>query len=532
MDITHSCEAFSTRGRPAHPKDTHAALPQPNTPNGYHGYWQRCVVTEDAAPQNCSMVNPHFGSAADLAAMTSAGAAADFAFMLDVVGNHMGGVISDTPSFYPFNSSASFHDCTGCPGNCQIQDYNNQAQVQHCRLAGLPDLNQTQSFVANTLQEWVHAAISRFGFQGLRVDTTPEVNKPFWRAYEGASGVFAVGEVFNGDVGYVSSFQGSALTSVLSYPMYFTLRAVFGQQQSMNQLQAMVQAYEGAFSDTSVLGTFVDNHDNPRFLSQQSDWALYTNALLWVLTARGIPIWYYGTEYGFDGADDPANREALWPAGFDISGHPLGVFGQSVNKLRAQRGVAADWAQTQRYSDDSFYAFTRGQGGKDDASAIFVALTNTGSQGGDVTRTITYHPYPDGTRLCNWFATDGSTSWDAPAMLSGVAGAPASRVSVGGSRGAVRGGGTPVKRAMSTLMAAVRAAGQAAGQVGEAQEPARTRARLAAAEAATASVLRQAMLGAASEDVQGVEGEDCVTVQGGAFTITLGLGEPKLYVPQ
>jgi len=54
--------------------------------------------------------------------------------------------------------------------------------------------------------------------------------------------------------------------------------------------------------------------------------------------------------------------------------------------------VAADTgAQVERYCDDTFFAFTRGK--------ALVALTNVGSTGGDVKRTITYHPYSDGTKV-------------------------------------------------------------------------------------------------------------------------------------
>lgn len=52
--------------------------------------------------------------------------------------------------------------------------------------------------------------------------------------------------------------------------------------------------------------------------------------------------------------------------------------------------------QVQRYSDDTFYAFTRG--------TTFVALTNAGSNSGTLMRTITYHPYKEGTKLCEMCA--------------------------------------------------------------------------------------------------------------------------------
>lgn len=136
-----------------------------------------------------------------------------------------------------------------------------------------------------------------------------------------------------------------------------------------------------------------DNHDNPRFLNGQQDQTLYRNAILYVLMGQGVPIIYYGTEQGFSGGKDPQCREALWPTDFDETSS-LYAFIAEVNKQRQQQQVWKE-GQTQRYADDNFYAFTRGD--------TFVALTNVGSQGQQVTRKITYHPYAEGTTLCSTF---------------------------------------------------------------------------------------------------------------------------------
>ncbi len=48
--------------------------------------------------------------------------------------------------------------------------------------------------------------------------------------------------------------------------------------------------------------------------------------------------------------------------------------------------------QIQRYADDQFYAFTRGD--------YFFAFTN---QDYNFSRTITYHPYTNGISICNIF---------------------------------------------------------------------------------------------------------------------------------
>lgn len=50
--------------------------------------------------------------------------------------------------------------------------------------------------------------------------------------------------------------------------------------------------------------------------------------------------------------------------------------------------------QIERYVDDQFFAFSRGN--------VFVATTNVGG-GQSFTRTITYHPYSDGTSKCFYY---------------------------------------------------------------------------------------------------------------------------------
>lgn len=62
-----------------------------------------------------------------------------------------------------------------------------------------------------------------------------QVPSDFWSALTTRTGVFTIGEVFNGDVTLVAPYQG-ALSATLSYPLFFVLRRVFAQRQSMTQL--------------------------------------------------------------------------------------------------------------------------------------------------------------------------------------------------------------------------------------------------------------------------------------------------------
>jgi len=129
------------------------------------------------------------------------------------------------------------------------------------------------------------------------------------------------------------------------------------------------------------------------FLNINSDIALFKAGLTYTIMATGIPIIYYGAEQGYAGGADPNNREALWTSNFN-NNSDLYKFLQLIINYRKSQKIQA-LPQVQRYSDDNFYAFTRGN--------VFVALTNVGSNGNQIIRHITFHPYANGTKLCNLF---------------------------------------------------------------------------------------------------------------------------------
>jgi alpha-amylase len=255
-----------------------------NTPGGYHGYWAL----------DLEKVNPFFGSEQDLLALVAACHARNMYVMLDVVMNHMGNLGYDYSDAVPFNRAEYYHDCDSCPQQCDIQDYQCfNGQIELCRLSGLPDLNQSHPLVSTYLIEWSRAAIAHFGFDGLRLDTVPEVSRDFWTRFQREVGVYAVGEVWS-DLQCTAAFQ-EVLDGVLSYPMCFTLRDCFQNDASLTQLAEQQMALAQQMRNISWLGTFVDNHDNARFLNDSSaTLPRYQSALAYVLLSSGIPIVYYG----------------------------------------------------------------------------------------------------------------------------------------------------------------------------------------------------------------------------------------------
>ncbi len=166
-------------------------IPQ-NLGDDFHGY----------AALNWEKVNEHFGTEEDRKKLVSSAHQKDIWVMLDVVANHVAPVDLDFSKVVPFNDPDHYHV------KCQINNYDDYNEVEYCRMANLPDLNQDNEFVRDYLKKWVTKQVETYGFDGPRVDTTPEVKRDFWKEYSAAAGVFTIGEIFNSNTEYVASYQG------------------------------------------------------------------------------------------------------------------------------------------------------------------------------------------------------------------------------------------------------------------------------------------------------------------------------------
>lgn len=78
----------------------------------------------------------------------------------------------------------------------------------------------------------------------------------------------------------------------------------------------MITRVHRTIPDPTLLGSFLDNHDEPRLASTVHDHVLVKNAAVFTLVNDGFPIVYQGTEHGLNGGADPMNREAIWLHGY------------------------------------------------------------------------------------------------------------------------------------------------------------------------------------------------------------------------
>ena len=88
----------------------------------------------------------------------------------------------------------------------------------------------------------------------------------------------------------------------------------------MGVLEFQYDLVASTCQDTTLVGTFTENQDQPRIGYYTQDLALLKNALAFALLGDGIPVVYYGAEHSFSGLKDPGNREAFWTSGYKTDG--------------------------------------------------------------------------------------------------------------------------------------------------------------------------------------------------------------------
>ncbi len=300
-------------------------------------------------------VDPRLGKAEDFRALVDAAHARGMAVILDVVTNHSADVLA-----YP-SGSTGFHDqpVSGTVLDPKvpairpyelnaIENFHRQGPVRnwydpkqmrngdfpkddgvHLSESGLSDFNTEDPALAHNFAKILSYWIAKFDVDGFRIDTVKHVNQEYWdtlipqvRDYAesiGKKSFLMMPEIFDGthaeQARYTEARPNGAtrFNSPLNHPFYFGLEKVYRGAASTSMLGDLLRSQVAAFRDANIVGNFIDNHDLPRFLATVGgDVKALESALVVLFTMPGVPIVYYGTEQGFSGGRDPANREDMF----------------------------------------------------------------------------------------------------------------------------------------------------------------------------------------------------------------------------
>ena len=236
----------------------------------------------------------------------------------------------------------------------------------------------------------------------MRLDTVPYVRSDFWRKFTSACGVFSLGEVSTAEISEVAKYvTNGSMDSAFEYPLYITAIDVFAHMHSMSVLSEKIEEARETLGldDVQYLGTFAENHDQPRFLAQRDDIMADRNMILFSIATEGIPFIFYGQEQGYHGGlKFEENREPLWTSGFPTTDSYMGFYSYIQTILRYRKiSKFYEMSNTEIWVEENMYIFSR----KD----VLFALTNVGIDGRTLTKTVSGFgvPYQKGVTVCNIF---------------------------------------------------------------------------------------------------------------------------------
>ena len=277
----------------------------------YHGYSTTDFYNIDA----------RFGDNAQYRELSSKALEKEIGLIKDVVLNHSGTGHwwhNDLPTDDWYNNQGNTYQGTNHKRESLHDPYavtsDKTSFSQGWFVPSMPDLNQKNPYLANYLIQNTLWWIEYANLSGLRVDTYSYSDKAFltqWtkRITEEFPYINIVGEEWTTNPAIVSYWQKdkqthdgyqSYLPSVMDFPLQDSLVNALNNKESwntgLNQLYQML-ANDFMYPAPDNLVTFVDNHDMSRVFTQlNNDYALFKVAMTFLMTTRGIPQVFYGTE--------------------------------------------------------------------------------------------------------------------------------------------------------------------------------------------------------------------------------------------
>lgn len=373
-----------------------------NKRGSYHGY----------AAKDFNSYSPMFGDLKDLRDLIDAAHARGIRVIIDMVCNHTADYIgSDDPGWPQFRNPSPYTLRFKSPTERQappfdnLNWYHNNGRIDQFidpnqilgELSGLDDLKTELPEVRDALTASYEQMILKTDCDGFRIDTVKHVEHGFWQTWcpritkycasIGKDNFIMFGEVLDGDDAKCASYTGTRaggapeLNSLLYYPMYFATKRVFESDaptREISKTYSHLDKYDSVARRQLV--TFLDNHDQPRFLSSsgvKGDSARLKAALTFETLSLGVPCIYYGTEQAFEGdlagrkSNDPFDREDMFAGKFEFGTsagdnfnetHPLFLWVQRLLDLRRTYPMLRKGDQKERWNSPSgpgVYAFSR-----------------------------------------------------------------------------------------------------------------------------------------------------------------------------
>lgn len=292
-------------------------------------------------------------------------------FILDIVCNHSspptdtgkGRLYDDGKLIADFDNDAGnwYHHYGG------VTNWEDEWQVQNCELCGLATFNENnvayRRYIRNAIKMWLDK-----GVDALRVDTVKHMPLWFWQEFNSEMqshkpDVFVFGEWIHSSPGIEASveFANKSGMTILDFGLCNAIRSCLGQGNPEGWLAVHgVFEQDYKYRGANEMVTFFENHDMARLQSLGADADMLRMATALIMTSRGVPCLYYGSEQYLhndtDGGNDPYNRPMMnsWDTTTEIY-----RITSILSAERAKNPAIQLGGQWQKYVTAEVYAFTR-----------------------------------------------------------------------------------------------------------------------------------------------------------------------------
>ena len=300
--------------------------------SGYHGYW----------PINSTNTEEKFGTLEKLKELIAAAHKRGIKVLLDIVANH---VHQDHPLFK--EKPEWFGELKLPDGRMNLRLWD-EYRLTTWFEPYLPKFNFVGSkdaidFMTSNTVWWMKET----GADGFRQDAVKHIPNEFWRALTKRikteveipekKKVYQIGETF-GSYELISSYVNNGqLSAQFNFNVYdVALPTFLDPRISFASLDAEIKKSFLVYGENNLMGNIMDSHDKNRFMAfadgdldvtqwsaVEEGWnnppkvdspASYEKAKLYYAymnTIPGLPVIYYGSEFGMTGASDPDNRRMM-----------------------------------------------------------------------------------------------------------------------------------------------------------------------------------------------------------------------------
>lgn len=283
-------------------------------PSGsYHGY----AITD------YYQIDRRFGTNEEFKTLVDQAHSKGLKVVMDMIFNHCGSenyLFRDKPSKEWFNFHSEYVQTsfkTASVMDVHASQYEKKIATDGWFTQVMPDLNQRNRHVARYLIQssiwWIEYA----GINGIRQDTHPYADYDFMSQWckevlDEYPYFNIVGETWLNSNVLVSYWQkdsklaapkNSNLPTVMDFPLQGLMNQAFDEETTewAGGLYKLYdyQTQDLVYANPMNLLTFLDNHDTSRFATtdeKAENLTRYKQAITFLLTTRGIPQIYYGTE--------------------------------------------------------------------------------------------------------------------------------------------------------------------------------------------------------------------------------------------